>query len=305
MKTELFQKVYGNEIFVYKHSKNKLNKMKVSAFITSGILEKYVLGMVSEEEVIEVLDMASQHIEIKEEIAAIRKTVKGYILTHQIAVPGNIRAKVLADTSPQQKKTNKKAISKTNTNSIGRAAKSEPGNWVKTFLVLGLVILGILCTTACYFAYEYMQQLESTKGKMVVTSQEVAEFKKKLASEQEYSKGLLAQLAFYRDRNNRIALLKGNRRALGANATIYWNAASKSAFIDVESLPVIVEDKSLVLWAVANGRSNKIGVLVNNPPGERSSLTYVENPKSFYVTEESNAEVTRSNRSRILMTGDF
>ena len=98
--------------------------MRVQAFITSGILEKYVLGMVTEEEKQEVLGRASQHIEVKEELTAIRKTLQGYILSHEVRPPEGLKNKVLS--LPKRKTvTTSRSEPASRTSSYSFTSKSE------------------------------------------------------------------------------------------------------------------------------------------------------------------------------------
>ncbi len=280
--------------------------MRVQAFITSGILEKYVLGMVSEEETLEVLDMASQHIEVKEEIAAIRKTIKGYILSHQVAPPESLKDKVLgmANSQPpaQQARQNDRASTRVSPYQQPAAKSSEKEG--STVLVLAFVLLGVALLAACFTAYNFYKDLELAKSETVAALDEVGQLKKQQEIQNQNEERLIEELSFYTDRNNEIVLLKGTRRAVGSKAVIYWNAVTKTAFVDVQSLPTVNDGKVLVLWASSNGRSNKIGVLEANAPGEKSSIAYLDNPKSFFLTEESDANVARPSRNRILMRGE-
>ncbi len=280
--------------------------MKVQAFITSGILEKYVLGMVSEEEVQEVLEKASQHIEIKEEIASIRNTFKNYILSHQVAPPEGLKEKVLEITSrqPSARSYQKKQTS-SNSYSNREASKGQAKSENKTGLLVGIIVLAVALLAACFAVYNLYGDVELAKSETVSALNEMDQLKEQQEIQQQGEQGIRDQLAFYTDRKNEIILLKGTRRALGTKATIYWNASTKTAFIDVESLPKFIRGNSLVLWVSSNGKSSKIGVLNTNAPGERTSITYLDDPRSFFLTEESNSDVSRPSRNRILMTGDF
>ena len=275
--------------------------MTVQAFMTSGILEKYALGMASDEEKNEVLEMASQHLEIKEELSAIRKTLKGYVLSHQVTPPGNLKDKVMTigdrkSISPSRKETSVPSSSSYQDTSLRK--KEKQGANVAT---IAAALLGLGLLAACFMAYSFFEDALKAKADLEAASLEIENVKKQVVTEQEASKDILAQLSFYQDRDNEVIILKGTNRSPRTNATIYWNEVAKTASIDLPTLPSLANNKVAVLWGSTNRQPLKVGILKVNEPGERTSLTYIENAELFFVTEEDNASVTIPNRSRILM----
>src|SRR5579863_6060280 len=68
----------------------------INSFIESGILEMYVLGMASDEEVKEVEEMAARHELVRKEIEAISETLKAYAESKANALTGTIKPMLLA-----------------------------------------------------------------------------------------------------------------------------------------------------------------------------------------------------------------
>ena len=279
--------------------------MKVQAFITSGILEKYVLNMTTEQEVQEVLDMASQHLEIKEELAAIRNSLQGYILAHQVQPPAKLKEKSLSvfkNKGGVESRSEPVRPSRSYHSSVEKKPASSSG-----FNIVGVAaaLLALALLAASFTAYSFYSDVEKAKDETLNANGEIERLQKKLASEENLSKDLQSKLNFYEDRNNQIIVLNGSRRTPSARANVYWNAATKSASIDLVEVPVVPPNRVAVLWATTGRQVQKIGVLKSNNPGERTPLTYVESPDLLYVTEETTTEVERPNRSRILMTSSL
>jgi len=65
--------------------------LNTEEYISSGILESYVLGITSEQENREVEQLAMQHAEIKSEIEAIRNAMEVYTMKHAIAPPLHVK----------------------------------------------------------------------------------------------------------------------------------------------------------------------------------------------------------------------
>ncbi|HFA51756.1 MAG TPA: anti-sigma factor [Bacteroidetes bacterium] len=277
--------------------------MKSQAFITSGILEKYVLGMVTEEEAKEVQEMVSQHLEIKEELAAIRQTIRAYILNHQVAPEGGLKAKVMSVATVQTAPASRSANAPESTALPSYRAKKKKGESNLNLAGILAGLLGLALIVAGYMAFNNAEKAKTAAAKLAKSEEQVETLKQEKTAQEKTEQELRGNLGFYTDRNNKVLLLKGTNRAPGTTATIYWNDVEKKAFADATNLPSIAKDKVLVLWANVDRKAQKIGVLKNNAPGELSPLTYVQTSKLFFVTEEENPNVERPTRRRVLMTG--
>ncbi|MEJ8803885.1 cupin domain-containing protein [Pontibacter sp. H249] len=68
----------------------------VIEFIESGVLELYVMGVASPEEVRAVEDMAAAHPEVKEEIEQIRLSIEHYAQVHAIKPRSTVKTLIMA-----------------------------------------------------------------------------------------------------------------------------------------------------------------------------------------------------------------
>lgn len=76
--------------------KQKLKRMNIKAYIKSGILESYVLGMASAAEIAEVEKFSSVHSEIKMEIEEISKALELYAEQHRVEPHAAIKTLLMA-----------------------------------------------------------------------------------------------------------------------------------------------------------------------------------------------------------------
>lgn len=65
-------------------------------YISSGIIESYVLNQVTEEERAELEAMASKHPEIKAEIRAIEEVLVNYAMAHSKTPPKNLKEQIFS-----------------------------------------------------------------------------------------------------------------------------------------------------------------------------------------------------------------
>lgn len=66
--------------------------MNIQTYITSGILELYVLGSLSEQETKEVLHYATIYPEVRAEINAIERALRLYAMAQTAKPPVGVRA---------------------------------------------------------------------------------------------------------------------------------------------------------------------------------------------------------------------
>lgn len=66
----------------------------LKAYIESGVLELYVLGDLSPEEALQVEEMASQHPEVRDEIAAIEQAMEQYAMQNAVEPSADVETRL-------------------------------------------------------------------------------------------------------------------------------------------------------------------------------------------------------------------
>lgn len=69
--------------------------MDIKAYIESGILENYVLGILNETEENEVRTMSNRYPAIQEELEEIEGALAAYALLHAVELPSDLKTKVI------------------------------------------------------------------------------------------------------------------------------------------------------------------------------------------------------------------
>lgn len=204
--------------------------MNSREYIESGILELYVFGKLSDEEIAEVNQMANQYPEVKEEIAAIEKAVinLSYGVAPHLSATNfeKIRNQLLAKHKVIQMKP-KNAI-------------TQYMGWIAAAVfVLGMGI-------QFYKLNESNKAIEtlSTEKSKLQKSMVDLELKKKESEE---------VLAILRDTSNITITLAGQQVAPNAYAKAYYNKNTKEVYIDASGLPTPPEGMVYQVWALKLG----------------------------------------------------
>ena len=242
--------------------------MNSREYIESGILELYVFGKLSEEEIAEVNQMAAQYPEVREEIKAIESAVIN--LSHSVA--------------PHLSATN---FEKIRAELLGRSKVIEmkpKTNWAQ---YTGWVAAAVLVVGFGLQFYKLNQTNEtlnnvSTEKNLLQESIVDLELKKKESEE---------VLAILRDTSNISITLAGQQVAPEAFAKAYYNKTTKTVYIDASELPeppkgMVYQVWSLQLEPVLTPTS--IGLLDSYATSSTKVIKVenAESPQAFGITLE-------------------
>jgi anti-sigma-K factor RskA len=239
----------------------------VQRYISSGIIESYVVGLVSEREAREVENAIAEYPEIKAAVEACRQDMELYVELSAVKPPKAIRNRILDaienETQPEGELLLPEELRRPDT------AEEENGkpfkmpelniNSAQTWLyVAALAFLLLIVSVAFNFYYAgqyktYLQQTtELTASQEALTQQTKAYQARQQALEQE--------LKLLKDPGLKWTRLSGTGKHTGQLAAIGWNIQSKEVYLLALSLPEPAADQQYQLWAVVNGKPVDAGV---------------------------------------------
>lgn len=201
--------------------------MNSREYIESGILELYVFGKLSDEEIAEVNQMANQYPEVKEEITAIEKAVIN--LSYGIA--------------PHLSATNFEKI-RNQLLEKQKVIQMKPKNSLTQYLgwvAAAVFVLGM--------GIQFYKLNESNKviDTLAVEKSNLQESVVDLELKKKESEAVLAVL---RDTSNVTVALAGQQVAPNAYAKAYYNKNTKEVYIDASGLPTPPEGMVYQVWAL-------------------------------------------------------
>lgn len=201
--------------------------MNSREYIESGILELFVYGKLSEEENKEVLEMATKHPEIQEEIIAIEKAV--------ISLSENV-APYLSVTNFEKIRAKLQDKYKVIPLQPKKTATQYMGWIAAAVLVLGFGI-------QLFKLNQSNQALDNMTADKIGMQKELVA----LTLEKQEAENVLTIL---RDDNNIEIALAGQEVAPAAFAKAYYNKNTKEVYIDASGLPSPPEGMVYQVWAL-------------------------------------------------------
>jgi anti-sigma-K factor RskA len=228
-------------------------------YISSGILESYVLDQLTNEERSEVRLMAMKYPEIQAELIAIEKTLEQYAMDTAKEPPAYLKEKIAAQLEY-------------NENTEGAPTSSRrviPMYWLIAASVALVISIG-------YNVFLY-DELTDVKNELVTSNVDKQYFAGQFEVQKTAYDDAKQHLAIIAQNGNKTVILKGLENAPNAIASIYWNESSKEVYLNVSEIPTPPEDKQYQLWAIVNGKPVDAGIFDLN---ENTNTTVLQKMKS-------------------------
>lgn len=206
--------------------------MDIQEYISSGILELYVYGALTEAESREVTQALKEHPEIRKEVEEIEVALQKL----SVAVAPSYNAEALL-ASIKQKLSDK---SESGVINIERKKKTP---WVSYMGWAASLVLLI----GLFFLFgdnnELREQLNSEKARNARMEQQIADARDDVEKTEEL-------LALLRDKEVSRIPLQGQNVDPGAYAAVYWNKKENRAYIDAQDLPEPPRGKVYQVWSL-------------------------------------------------------
>ncbi len=203
--------------------------MNTTEYITSGNLELYVAGLLSEKENLEVHAMALKHPEVLREIESIETAILELTKT---ASPG-LSQDFLTIRNRLDIRAETKVIE----------LPKEQTNWL-TYVGWAA---SLLLAVGLYWMFTQNQELQT---QIEVAQEENQKLEQQIAesnSSLEQSKDLLQTI---RDKNIDVITLGGQAVSPSSYAKAYWNKEEKKVFIDAQGLPEPPDGFVYQVWSL-------------------------------------------------------
>ncbi|MGQ2984145.1 anti-sigma factor [Flavobacterium sp.] len=241
--------------------------MDTREYIESGILELYVFGRLSDEEMRDVNQMAEEHAEVRDEIVSIEKAV--------ISLSYSFAPYLSAE---NYDRIRRQLIEK-HGGVVPIRAKTNTAAWIGWAAAI-LLMFGL--------AYQYYEYNEVTKEVQAVTK-ERGKFEQMVAALETKNSENEKALAVIRDKFSTVVPLEGQAAAPEAYAKVYVNPNKKEIYVDIAGLPEAPAGKVYQVWALKLDPLTPTSIGVLDTTAKTNGILQVDNfdqAEAFGITLE-------------------
>lgn len=255
--------------------------MNIQQYISSGILESYAAGQLTENENNEVENLIRIYPEIRIEYEKIQEALYLSASANLKTPSGKVRESVLNKIRTAERQINKKQ-ELLNVNNTDRFQRTDTGKY--RYLMAAVIVFFLLSLGANFFL---LNKLNDAKKEIAVLSDQ----KKIMVQENEAVKRKLSfaskDMEIMKDRNYKMIDLKGLEISPNSNVIAFWNPSTKKVYAGVMNLPVPPPGKQYQLWALSNGKPIDAGVM-DIDPSDKSlhEMKSMEDAQAFAITLE-------------------
>ena len=253
----------------------------IEAYISSGVIEAFVLGQLTEAETKELLQYASEHKEVRNAIDETEETLYALGQKGSIAPPSTSKKRLFDDLG--LKIESEEVLSPAN--SLKEEIKKETKSFsIYPFLAAAASIVAVIGIAFSVHFYNQWQDTEARLSSIIAENQSIA---------QQYNvvRNQLDQYAenveILRQPGIETIPMQGLDIAPEAQAVVHWNKQTNEVFLNAKQMPSNEIKNQYQLWAIVDGKPVGIGVF--DVAGDMTRLLKMKTTKAasaFAITLE-------------------
>lgn len=253
--------------------------MDVQEYISSGILESYVLGNCSKDEIEEVERLIFEYESIRQEIASIRTTLELTSMletrTPNPALKSNIWEAIRSESEELIQDNLLDAKHETSV-----FTSHSDSNWLK--YAAGFTLLFSISSISIY----YFSEFRKAEKLLLTTQQELLKLNHADSIQEEKLHTYQAKLELIAHPSTLKIALTGVPTSKDSKATVFWNPARKEVLLSGIDLPKHPADKTYQLWALVDGVPVDAGVFDSNAAKTLIPMKSIDQSQAFAITLE-------------------
>jgi anti-sigma-K factor RskA len=245
--------------------------VNIKEYISSGIIESYVLGLVSTEERAEFEKLCLQYPELVTARTNFEIVLEQQLLSQALAPAVEIKEKLMNAIRQQSSVNLTKIITMESANTN---PSSSPLRWVAAAAVILLLASG-------YFAFNFYSKNRDLQTALDKSKSEQVKMNDRLAK-------LEKDQQMMNDPNVAVVNLRGTEKAPKSSASIYWDSTSANVYLVAKNMPKLANDKQYQLWALIDGKPKDLGLFDVGDDGKIIlKMTDTKEADAFAITIEN------------------
>jgi len=238
---------------------------KITTFLNSGLLDKYLMGTTTAAETTQVETYISKYPEVQNAYNTMQHNLEIVAKSNAVEAPKYILDNVLEELDPPV---------------IKLTRRERYQKWYK--LSIAASVAAIVFAASTYLFYNQNQKL-AEENQVVVD--EIFDLRSDIEMNNKKLDAVMEQFKRLNDPDTYKYIMKGNNRARNLKTVAYINPKEKTSMIDVVSLPQLPEEQCYQIWADLQGKMVSLGIL-NETDRQLKRIPFTENARGLNITIE-------------------
>jgi anti-sigma-K factor RskA len=241
--------------------------VNIKEYISSGILEAYVLGELSDQERSEVEKNLALYPALLEELRLIEETQEAILQRIAVAPRAGLKAQILNNIPRNEAKV------------VQMESDARPWKFAAAAAIGLAVVSSVL-------AFNYWNKWRNTENDLLALRQDNARIAEDYNRVNRQLEGFEQEIEIISDPAFTKVMLAGTANAPEALAVVYWKESTAEVFLKVKNLKSLSQENQYQLWAIIDGKPVDAGVFDGNVAGIAKMKDIGKGAAAFAVTVE-------------------
>jgi len=273
--------------------------LDIKEYISSGIIESYVLGVVRDQERREVECMSHIYPELQEHLFVVQQNLEELSESWKKELPAELKGKVMAAIHAEASGKSKDQSAKIITLPAKEAPQKSSGlKWLAASAII------LLVGAAGLFI---MRNNQFNDVQQTLSAKEAAlNEKQALLADLQLELGVFNEEREFLTNDKTITIaLAGTPVSTEAKVKVYWNQDESKMMLTGMNLPQTPNEKQYQLWAIVDGKPVDLGVLdLNGNPKAISRKANIKDVQAFAITLEKKGGSPTPNLDQLFVIGN-
>ena len=240
---------------------------KITTFLNSDLLEKYLIGKTTSAETEKVETYISKYPEVQNAYNTLQSNLEILSKSNAVEAPKDILNNILD------------ALDETPVVTLKPTTRRYK-KWYRFSIAASITALIFAGSSSLFFMQN--QSLKNENQKIV---DEIYDLRNDISSNNSKLDDIMQQFKQLNNPETEKYIIKGNNRAKNLKTVAYINPKEKTSMIDVVSLPQLPDEQCYQIWANVQDRMVSLGIL-SETDRELKQIPYTENALGLSITIE-------------------
>ncbi|SDH87292.1 Anti-sigma-K factor RskA [Chryseobacterium taeanense] len=250
--------------------------MNTKEYISSGIIESYILGLASPDEAGILECVMKNNAEVREAFEEAQKTLEDLATAQAVIPPDDLRTKIW--NKIQQEQTPQEVAPVVSVDIPAAEPQEEiriqrTSNW-KVYAAAASVLFLISVAGNIFWMNE------QTK-----TRQEIAQMETEKKNQDLAMLKMNQKMEMISNPDMKMVMLKGVEKHSDSKAMVFWDTKTKEVYLNAESLPKAPQGMQYQLWAIEDGKPVNAG-MYSEEKDSKVALANIPKAQAFAITLE-------------------